>query len=101
MSSKDQIQRVVELCNNDPRCANDDSILLDQYWHAYDNWVDSRSLYWNLSRSTAPGSITRARRKAHELGLITYTAETDKAREERYKEELGDNSDYAVSWMYD
>ena len=78
-------QRVLQVVNSYPKTANDDPMLLDTYWHMYDDWLDNKSLYWNLSRSTSPESITRARRKLHELGYIKYSDEADAAREKQFK----------------
>jgi len=85
-------KRVLGIIQDSPRAANDDAMLTDLYWHQYDGWDDSKSLYYNLSRISPSESITRARRKLHELGLITYTEDVETARYEefkKYKEEYG------------
>jgi len=85
-------KRVLGIIQDSPRAANDDPMLLDLYWHTYDGWDDKKSLYSNLSRISPSESITRARRKLHELGLIVYTEDTEQARYEefkKYKEEYG------------
>ena len=85
-------KRILGIIQDSPRAANDDPMLIDLYYHQYDGWDDDKSLYENLCRASPPGSLTRARRKLHEFGLIVYTKDTEEARYEefkKYKEEYG------------
>ena len=92
-------RKVLSVIVKHPKAANDDAYLLDAYWHEYDGWLDNRSLYDNLSRASSPESITRTRRKLHELGCITYSEKADKTREEKFIEYRNENSEYeAVRW---
>ena len=67
-----------------PACAINDKILITGIW-IDEGWDNSKPLLDNLIKVTSPETITRARRKLHEMGLITY----DKATlHKRYKEFL-------------
>lgn len=94
---------VLKLYAEDHNVVNDDAKLLERYHIQFDGWLESRSLYWNLSHATPGESITRARRRLHELGLIKYSTDALEARTERFIEERDDHSDYtpAVSWQKD
>ncbi len=94
-------KRVLKVINDNPGSQNDDAKLLEVFWKS-EGWNDDHSLYWNLSRVTPAESVTRSRRALHELGYIKYSKDADKAREDRYKQELEERSDGgAVSWLYD
>lgn len=99
MNHQKKLDIVVAIIKEFPEAANDDSILLERYWKR-EGWDESKSLFYNLSHVTHPETITRRRRQAFNLGLITYT---DKAFEERMdamKNEREQHSDYdAVAWL--
>lgn len=82
-------QRLVfEAVQSDQRAAEEDHILLARVWER--DWDHSKSLEENLRRLPNPETLTRCRRKLHELGLIKYSEETDKRRMEQmnnYREE--------------
>ena len=80
-------QRVLTVINLFPDAANDDAVLLANYWIMYDQWDESKSLYWNLTKATRPETITRRRRELYTLGLIDYTNEKNQERMEAYKNE--------------
>lgn len=94
-------QNVLSVIRENPWAANDEAALLDLYWHKFCDWDDTKSLYWNLSRSTRPESITRRRRELFNLGLIEYSEEAEKRREEAMINEKERAAPKAVSWMYD
>lgn len=70
---------------------NDDAELIATVW-ALQGWDYSDSLYANLKKVTNPETITRARRKLHELGYITYSKDADAAREKNYIQMRYENS---------
>ena len=65
-----------------PEAANDDKLLLATIWQ--ERWIDGLSLYENLKRVPNPESITRSRRKLHEMGYIKYSKEADDRRMEEF-----------------
>ena len=80
-------QRVLTVINLFPDAANDDAVLLANYWIMYDQWDESKSLYWNLTKATRPETITRRKRELYNLGLIEYSQERQKVVMEAYKNE--------------
>jgi predicted transcriptional regulator len=76
---------ILSIIKANPGCQNSDAKLLEAIW-THEGWQDGKSLYWNLSRVTSSETATRARRKLHELGLITYTKEVEKKRYHNYKD---------------
>lgn len=94
-------QNVLSVIRENPWAANDEAALLDLYWHKFCDWDDTKSLYWNLSRSTRPESITRRRRELFNLGLIEYSEEAEKRREEANVNERERAAPKAVSWLRD
>jgi len=89
-------QRVLSVINLYPEAADDDAVLLSNYWLTYDGWDESKSLYWNLSRSTRPETITRRRRELYNLGKITYKKDKLKERTEAFNNE---RNRQAVPWL--
>jgi len=81
----DKQQKVMAAYDTDPNCVNEEHRLLEAVW-LKEGWDNNRSLYWNLQRVSHPESISRARRKLHELGLITYSEESLERRMGYYKE---------------
>jgi len=91
-------QRVLTVINQHPDAANDDAVLLANYWIMYDQWDESKSLYWNLTKATRPETITRRKRELFNLGLIEYSQERQKVVMEAFKNERDHK---AVSWIND
>lgn len=77
---------ILKLYKENQDVVNDDALLTSEYWKKFDGWVQSMPLYWNLQQVTPSESVTRARRKLHELDLVKYSTDADKARERRYVE---------------
>lgn len=100
-------QKVLQIIREYPEAANDDAILFDRYWHEIDGWDDTKSLYWNLTKCTRAETITRRRRELYNLGLITYSDEKLKDREEAFTNEreraaqVASPQYEAVSWLND
>lgn len=93
--------RVLAVIQANPGVEDDDKQLLAAVWRE-EGWLEYLSLDDNLKRVSNPESITRCRRKLHELGLIEYSAEADKRREKEMLRHLDENSDHkAVSWLND
>lgn len=93
-------KNVLHIITKYPDAANDEALLLSKYWWEIDGWNPLASLYDNLSKVTRPETITRRRRELYNMGLITYDQETTEEREEAFKAELDNASDYeAVPWM--
>ena len=65
--------------------------LLAAVWRE-EGWNDSLTLLDNLKRVSNPETITRARRKLHELGLIEYSDEADARREKEMIRHIDENS---------
>jgi len=91
-------QRVLTVINLFPDAANDDAVLLANYWIMYDRWDESKSLYWNLTKATRPETITRRKRELYNLGLIEYSQERQKVVMDAFKNERDHK---AVSWLND
>lgn len=101
MKKKILLDLVVDICNRYPRAANDDNVLLEQVW-LHEGFDYNKSLYENICRLPRPESITRRRRHAHAAGLIKYSEEADKEREQAFLNERNDmGQPRAISWMND
>lgn len=100
-------KNVLHIIQKYPNAANDEAMLLERYWMEIDNWLDDKSLYWNLQRVTRPETITRRRRELYNLGLIEYTEQADRDRMEAFRNERERAADptgeqtKAVSWLND
>lgn len=94
-------KNVLAIIKDFPPAANDEAALLDQYWHRYDNWNDTQSLYYNLSKATRPETITRRRRELYNLGLIEYSEDATERRESAFINERERAAPKAVSWLND
>lgn len=100
-------KNVYEVIQRNPGAADDDALLIERYWVEIDGWDESKSLYWNLSKVTRPGTITRRRRELHEAGLITYSKDTNEVRERAMQNEreraesVAKQPGKAVSWLDD
>lgn len=86
------LQNVLKVIERNPNCQNREIDLLERYWVEIDGWDESKSLYWNLQRATHPESVSRARRKGHELGLIKYSKDVENARYEAYRAGVAEHS---------
>lgn len=78
---------VLGVIRRNPGAADDDALLLERFWIEVDKWDESKSLFWNLSRSRRPESITRRRRELYNMGLIEYKKDALAKREEAFKNE--------------
>jgi len=76
---------VLTVIEGNPGVQDDEMKLLEAVWR-YENWDDTKSLYWNLTRVTHPETISRARRFLHEHGRIKYSDEADTRRYTQYIE---------------
>ena len=84
--------RIIKICEADPRCASDDKLLMAKVWYL-EGWHDDQ-LYEKLQKMPAAESITRARRKLIEEGEIEADEKVQQARkneEEKVRKELGYN----------
>jgi len=84
-------QLVMDAYKADPNCVNEENTLLEAIW-TNQGWDNTKSLYWNLQRVTHPESLSRSRRRLHELGLIKYSDEALARRTvqfEQYLDEYG------------
>lgn len=92
---------VLKAIKQNPAAANNDAMLYATCWEL-EGWDDNKSLYENLRTKTRGETLSRRRRELFNAGLITYTKQADKAREEAYVSERDRHSDYeAVSWLKD
>ncbi len=91
-------KNVLSVIREHPEAANDDSVLIAYYWRKFSDWRDNKSLEENIAQATRPETITRRRRELFNMGLIHYTDEADKRREEAYANE---KQYAAVSWLND
>lgn len=89
-------KNVLHIITKYPEAANNEPLLLERYWVEFDNWDDSKSLYWNLTKVTRPETITRRRRELYNLGLIEYS---EKASNERMEAMKNEQQYAAVPWM--
>ena len=94
-------QLVLRVIYSNPGVQDDDKLLLAAVWRE-EGWNDNLTLLDNLKRVSNPETITRARRKLHELGLIEYSDEADARREKEMLRHIDENSSpKAVSWLND
>lgn len=84
-------QTILLLYREDPTIVDDEVRLLEQVWYRL-GWDDRRSLIENMRVLPRPESISRRRRKLHELGLFQYGAEALKERTEAFKSERDEHS---------
>ena len=90
--SKSQLL-VMNEYNTGPDCVNEEVKLLERVWLS-SGWDSTKSLYWNLQRMPHPESISRARRRLHELGLIKYSDEAMETRVDAYTKDVNRYSNY-------
>lgn len=91
-------KNVLHIITKYPEAADNEPLLLERYWVEFDNWDESKSLYWNLTKVTRPETITRRRRELYNLGLIEYS---EKASSERMEAMKNEQTYAAVSWLHD
>lgn len=87
---------VLHVIEENPGSQDDDMKLIAVVWKA-EGWSNSLSLEENLRYAINPGSITRARRKLHEYGFITYSKGAKRRREENYIKYRDENSTHDFS----
>lgn len=87
-------QTILDLINRDPKIVDDEMLLLERYWIEIDHWDDTKSLYWNLQRSIHPESLSRIRRKLNEMGLITYSKEALKFRDNAFRQQQDEHGSH-------
>ena len=83
--------KVLRVIHSNPGVEDDDKQLLAAVWRE-EGWNDNLTLIDNLKRVSNPETITRARRKLHELGLIEYSEEADARREKEMIRHIEENS---------
>lgn len=93
MNTKKLQQTVLQVIQDNPGVENDDCALIAAIWRTQ-GWSDVRSLEDNIERVTRPESISRARRKLHELGLISYSQAAHEMRYDAFKHEQNKHSTY-------
>lgn len=77
---------VYKVIKSNPGVQNDDAALVAAVWREK-GWIDNRPLEDNIRVMPRSESITRRRRELHQMGLISYSQEADKTREEAFKNE--------------
>lgn len=87
-------QLTLEVIQRNPGCQDDEHRLLERYWIEVDKWDETKSLYWNLQRMTHAETISRARRRLHELGLIEYSDNALKTRTKAYRQDVNRYSNH-------
>lgn len=86
MGKLDKIKRVIlQLYLKDKSIVNDDRKLLAKVYEYY-GWSYRTSIYENLLRMPSAESVTRARRKLHEDGLISYSQKALDMRIDEFNE---------------
>lgn len=88
---------VLGVIQRHPAAADDEMFLLERYWIEVDKWDDTKSLYWNLQRSTHAETISRRRRELYNMNLITYSDKALKSRTGAYKKELDTHSNHETT----
>jgi hypothetical protein len=91
-------QTVLRVISTHPGVQNDDASLVAAVWR-HKGWRDDLPLEENIRVLPRSESITRRRRELHNMGLIDYSQEAYKEREEAFKNERELHG--AVSWLND
>lgn len=92
-------QAVLDAIARDPRAKDDDAILIAEVW---EHELAQRGLHLPqefkvlITQLSRPESLTRARRKLHEDGVIAYSDEAMARREEGFKNERDEHSAFYV-----
>lgn len=93
-------QIVLDVINQYPYLANNDMLLFAAIWNK--TWDNNKKLSENLLNQIHPETITRRRRELYQMGLIKYTTQSLKEREDAFKKELeAHHTPQAVSWLND
>ena len=82
---------VLKVIQQNPLLADDEMALLEAVWEK-DGWDRTKPLAGQTLMH--PETISRARRKLHELGLVTYSKEADTIRYKAFKSEQNQHSTY-------
>ena len=93
MSVSKRQQVILDAIAQYPEAANDDALLITVVWLAQ-GWNSNHRLVDNLRRVASPETITRSRRKLHELGLITYSDKANKRRMKAFEQARDENSSF-------
>lgn len=78
VNTKPMRDRILALCKNDQRYADDDKLLIAAIWYQ-EGWKDPE-LYNHLKTVSAAETIRRTRAKLREEGLIKPSEAVDEAR---------------------
>lgn len=81
-------QKILSLVKADPRCANDDKLLIAKVWWT-EGWHD-KELYDHINKVSSSETIRRTRAKLVEEGLITPNEKVQQAREQAEQKARGD-----------
>lgn len=82
-----KMQRIVyQVIQANPGVQNNDAQLVAAVWRHL-GWSDTAPLEENITKVARAETITRRRRELHEKGLITYSDEANKEREEAFRNE--------------
>jgi hypothetical protein len=89
---------VYDVIKANPGVQNNDDDLIAAVWRK-EGWSDSKTLEDNIARVTRPETITRARRKLHEDGHITYSKTAHSRRTEAFKQAQTTYSKQTFNWF--
>lgn len=87
---------VVSVCNNMPKAANNEALLLALIWDKF-GWDYQKDIYSNLKRLPHPETVSRARRIAYNKGLIKYSDEAVKTRTKAFINERDKHSSFLIN----
>lgn len=88
VNTKRTRSKILELCRQDQRMADDDILLIATIWYQ-EGWRDPQ-LYQKLKDATNPETIRRTRAKLREEGLIKPSDDVDEARFDHMKQARDD-----------
>ena len=89
---------VLSVIKANPSVANNDADLIAAVWRK-EGWNDNLSLEANIKRVTRSETITRARRKLHEDGHITYSKQALTERSEAFNNARQMYSKQTFNWF--
>ena len=105
--NKGKVQNIIIQCyEDDTDIVNHRTALLAKVWRIY-GWSDSRTLEYNLEHLSSAETVSRCLRSLHEAGVIKYSDEELKRRDNAFKSEQAEHSTHivtpakAVSWLDD
>lgn len=84
INTKPMRERIVALCKQDNRFADDDKLLIATIWYQ-DGWADPE-LYQKLKKMVSPETIRRTRAKLVEENIIKPSKKATEARYEDYRQ---------------